>query len=84
MRACRRPSWPTPGFQQVSANHTEPFVRKLIAADVSGAVGALRERFSLVLLTERLTESVVLLRSMLCWRWCDVLLQAPLPPLTYR
>ena len=57
-------------------------MRKLIAADVSGAVGALRERFSLVLLTERLTESVVLLRSMLCWRWRDVLLQAPLPPLT--
>lgn len=35
------------------------------------------ETFALVMLTERYEESLVLLRSVLCWRWSDILVQGP-------
>lgn len=63
-----------------NANDTENFVRRLVAADLSDVTRTLRERFALVMVTEAMTASVVLLRSLLCWRWRDVLLQGP--PLT--
>ena len=52
---------------------------RMAIANMTEALRAVRERFSLVLRTERMAESMVLLRSVLCWRWSDVILQgAPL------
>ena len=54
---------------------------RLQNADASAALAAIEERFDLVLLTERLPESLVLLRALLCWDWTDVILQGePLTP----
>lgn len=35
------------------------------------------DTFALVLLVERLDESLVLLRSLLCWRWVDIITEEP-------
>ena len=53
---------------------------RLQHANASVALAAIEERFDLVLLTERLPESLVLLRALLCWDWTDIILQGE--PLT--
>lgn len=51
--------------------------RRFENADVSAATRRISAGNIFVMLTERMDESRVLLRSLLCWRWLDVLIPAP-------
>ncbi|KAH8084476.1 galactose-3-O-sulfotransferase 3 [Aureococcus anophagefferens] len=56
-------------------------VKRLERADASALVDLVEGNhsgaFALVMLTERYDESLVLLRSIFCWRWMDLLTQQP-------
>lgn len=68
---------------RIDLGDTERMAAVLARDNVTSLVkrieGTGAETFSLTMLTERYDESLVLLRSLLCWRWLDVL--TPGPPL---
>ena len=69
---------------RIDLGDTERMAAVLALVNVTPVVkrieGIGAETFSLTMLTERYDESLVLLRSLLCWRWLDVL--TPEPPLS--